>query len=63
MATRSPGRKPSLSPASTAGRVRITRSTCLAWSACTAKATARYDLPVPAGPMAKVMTFLAMASV
>ena len=33
---RSPGRNPSRSPASTAGRVRMMRSTCLSWSACTA---------------------------
>ena len=36
-----PGRKPSRSPASTAGRVRMMRLTCLACSACTALATAR----------------------
>ncbi len=31
--------------------------------ACTAMATARYDLPVPAGPMPKVITLRSMASV
>ena len=50
---RSPGRKPRRSPASTAGRVRMMRSTCLACSACTAMATASQDLPVPAGPDAE----------
>ncbi len=52
---RSPGRKPSRSPASTAGRVRMMRSTSLACSACTAMATASQLLPVPAGPRPKVM--------
>ena len=61
-AIRSPGRNPSRSPASTAGRVRMIRCTCLACSACTAIATASQDLPVPAGPMPNVMTFSAMAS-
>ena len=36
-----PGRKPSRSPASTAGRVRMIRLTCLVCSACTAFAMAR----------------------
>ena len=36
-----PGRKPSFSPASTAGRVRMMRLTSLFCSACTAFATAR----------------------
>ena len=39
----SPGRNPSRSPASTAGRVRMIRSTSWACRACTASATARYD--------------------
>jgi hypothetical protein len=38
------------------------RSTCLACSACTAMATASQLLPVPAGPMPKVMTLSRMAS-
>ena len=46
----SPGRKPSRSPASTAGRVRMIRDTCRSCSAATASAIARYVLPVPAGP-------------
>ena len=49
-----PGRKPSRSPASTAGRVRINRETWCSCSARTAVATARYVLPVPAGPIANV---------
>ena len=57
-----PGRKPRLSPASTAGRVRMMRPTCLPKNACTAMAVARYVLPVPAGPMPKVMVLLRMAS-
>src|ERR1700681_4473567 len=51
------------SPASTAGLVRMIRSASRAWSAWTASATAKYDLPVPAGPMPKVTTLVAMASV
>ena len=51
---RSPGRKPSRSPASTAGRVRMMRETSRSSSAATASAMARYVLPVPAGPMPKV---------
>ena len=62
LAIRSPGRKPRRSPASTAGRVRMIRCTCLACSAFTAIATASHDLPVPAGPMPNVMTFCSMAS-
>ena len=38
---RSPGRNPSFSPASTAGRVRIILFTCWALKAVTAMATAR----------------------
>ena len=57
-----PGRKPSSSPASTAGRVSITRSTCLLVRAATAMAIARYVFPVPAGPMPKTMSCLLMAS-
>ena len=57
-----PGRKPNFSPASTAGRVRIMRLTCLACSACTALAMAKYVLPVPAGPRPNTMVFWSMAS-
>ena len=62
MAIRSPGRKPTRSPASTSGRVSTMRSTCPAFSARTAMATASQLLPVPAGPMAKVMIPSATAS-
>ncbi len=55
---KSPGRNPSRSPASTAGRVRIMRLTCLSRNAATAAATARYVLPVPAGPTPMVTVFL-----
>src|SRR5262245_17783548 len=51
----SPGRKPRRSPASTAGRVRITRWTSPRESAAAAIATARKVLPVPAGPIPKVI--------
>ena len=47
----SPGRKPSRSPASTAGRDRMMRSTSLRSSSETAWATASQVLPVPAGPV------------
>ena len=57
-----PGRNPSRSPASTAGRVRISRETCFCSSARTAVATARYVLPVPAGPIANVTVPLRIAS-
>src|SRR6266540_2597136 len=53
-ASMSPGRKPSRSPASTAGRVRMIRVTSRSCSAATASAIARYVLPVPAGPMPNV---------
>ena len=56
------GQEPSRSPASTAGRVRMIRLTWWACRAWTARATARYDLPVPAGPMPKVTMLGAMAS-
>src|SRR5712691_2173750 len=59
---RSPGRNPKRSPASTAGRVRMMRLNCLACRLCTPSATARYDLPVPAGPIPKVITLRAIAS-
>ena len=57
------GKKPSFSPASTAGRVRIMRLTSRALKAFTAMATARYVLPVPAGPTPKVTAFLTMAPI
>ncbi len=38
------------------------RLTCLACNACTAFATARYVLPVPAGPMPKTMVLASIAS-
>ena len=47
----SPGRKPSRSPASTAGRDRMMRSTSLRSNSATACATASQVLPVPAGPV------------
>ena len=53
----SPGRKPRLSPASTAGRASTMRRTRLRASASTAAATARYVFPVPAGPMPTTMSF------
>src|SRR3546814_6587502 len=46
---RSPGRKPSFSPASTAGRTSTSRCTRDSFKASTALATARKVLPVPAG--------------
>ena len=58
----SPGRKPSRSPASTAGRVRMIRPTCFSWSAATASAIARYVLPVPAGPIPNVTVHARIAS-
>ncbi len=54
LASTSPGRNPSRSPASTAGRVRMMRPTSLSESAFTASAIARYVLPVPAGPIPNV---------
>src|ERR1700761_1645750 len=51
----SPGRKPRRSPASTAGRVRMIRCTLRSVSAAAAIATARKVLPVPAGPIPKVI--------
>src|SRR2546427_8403528 len=58
----SPGRKPSFSPASTAGRVRMMRRTSLRARACTADATARYVLPVPAGAIAETIGWGRLAS-
>ena len=53
----SPGRKPRRSPASTAGRQRMMRLIDFSASAAAPAATARNVLPVPAGPMAKTMSF------
>lgn len=51
----SPGRNPNFSPASTAGLTRtIFLISCL-YNDSIAEATARYVLPVPAGPIPKVM--------
>ena len=61
-AIRSPGRKPSRSPASTAGRVRMMRLTSRRASAAVAIAIARNVLPVPAGPMPKVIVERRIAS-
>src|SRR3954463_16446406 len=60
LAIRSPGRKPSRSPASTAGRVRMIRLTSRRLSAAAAIATARNVLPVPAGPIPNVTVLLRM---
>src|SRR6185437_12258749 len=57
-----PGKKPRRSPASTAGRVKMMRLTCLVCRALTALAIARYVLPVPAGPTPKTMVLASMAS-
>src|SRR3954462_531416 len=59
---KSPGRNPRRSPASTAGRTSTMRFTVSRSSASTAHATARYVLPVPAGPMPKLMSWAWMAS-
>ena len=58
----SPGRNPSFSPASTAGRTSTRRLACLCLSMWTANATARYVLPVPAGPVQKTMSQRRIAS-
>jgi len=59
---RSPGRKPSFSPASTAGRAMMMRFTFFCMSDAAAMAMARYVLPVPAGPMPKIKSWVRMAS-
>ena len=46
----SPGKKPRLSPASTAGLVNIIFLTSLSFNALTATAIPVYVFPVPAGP-------------
>ena len=53
----SPGRKPSFSPASTAGRESIIFRISLFFSERTANAMLMYVLPVPAGPVAKIISF------
>ena len=53
----SPGKKPSFSPASTAGRLRIIFLISLFFNERTAKAIAVYVLPEPAGPIANIMSF------
>jgi hypothetical protein len=55
---RSPGRKPSFSPASTAGRESTIFEISRARSARTAITIARNVLPVPAGPMPNVSVFV-----
>ncbi len=59
----SPGRKPSFSPASTAGRARTILLICFFLSIETAIATARYVLPVPAGPIQKVRSLASIVSI
>ena len=59
---RSPGRKPKRSPASTAGLVRMIRSTLRSCRQRTACTTAKKVLPVPAGPSDKVRSWRSMAS-
>ncbi|MBA7698818.1 hypothetical protein ES703_107500 [subsurface metagenome] len=58
----SPGRKPSFSPASTAGRARTILLICFFFSIETATATARYVFPVPAGPIQKIRSLASIAS-
>ena len=53
----SPGRNPSFSPASTAGRLRMIFLISLFFRALTARAMATNVLPVPAGPVAKTRSF------
>ena len=57
-----PGRKPNLSPASTAGLVKIILFTCFDCSDWIAFAIARYVFPQPAGPIPKVIVFVSIAS-
>ena len=56
MSARSPGRNPSFSPASTAGRASTMRRIFFSLSAAAAMATARKVLPVPAGPIEITMS-------
>ena len=57
-----PGRNPSRSPASTAGRVNTIRLVLFSSNARTAMLTAKYVFPVPAGPMPKTMSCFSIAS-
>src|SRR5216684_6067562 len=57
-----PGKKLSRYPASTAGRAKMMRFTCLVNSALTAMATAMYVLPVPPGPTANIMSCFSISS-
>ncbi len=59
---KSPGRKPSFSPASTAGRDSTIRDTSRFLSARTAMTIARNVLPVPAGPIANDSVLAAIAA-
>src|SRR3989338_2184303 len=53
----SPGRKPSFSPASTAGLARLIRFTSFLRRDDTDIAMARYVFPVPAGPIPMTMSY------
>ena len=57
LSLRSPGRNPSLSPASTAGLVSMILLISLFFNALTARAMAIYVFPVPAGPIAYIRSF------
>ena len=59
---RSPGKKPSFSPASIAGLVKMIRLTSSFLNAVIAIAIARYVLPVPAGPTPNVIILFLIAS-
>jgi len=59
---KSPGRKPSFSPASIAGRVRIILFTCACLKAVIAIAIARYVFPVPAGPIQRTIVLFLILS-
>jgi hypothetical protein len=56
------GKEAQFLSASTAGRARTIRLTCLVMRNWTAMAAARYVLPVPAGPMPNTMSCCSMAS-
>ena len=58
----SPGKNPRLSPASTAGLVKIIFLTILSFKAFTATAIPVYVFPVPAGPIAKTISLFSNAS-
>ena len=59
---RSPGKKPSFSPASIAGLTRIIFLTSRFSNAFTAHATAKKVFPVPAAPIPKVTVFVFIVS-